>query len=49
VEGYTHDGDFILFAEDGGFYGAGEISAYIMTGKFWANNHVHILKANRGF
>ena len=48
VEGYTHDGEFTLLAEDGGFYGAGEISAYIMRGKFWANNHVHILKAIGG-
>jgi type I restriction enzyme S subunit len=44
INGFTHDGDFVLLAEDGGFYGAGELSAYRMLGKFWANNHVHILR-----
>jgi type I restriction enzyme S subunit len=45
VAGYTHDGKFVLLAEDGGCFGPFENSAYIMRGKFWANNHVHILKA----
>lgn len=43
VNGYTHDGDYLLLAEDGGRYGPGERSAYVMTGKFWANNHAHVL------
>ena len=44
VAGWTHEGDFVLLAEDGGLYGSGEASAYRMNGKFWANNHVHILR-----
>jgi type I restriction enzyme S subunit len=48
IDGYTHDGKFVLLAEDGGFFGSFENSAYIMQGKFWANNHVHILKAIEG-
>jgi type I restriction enzyme S subunit len=48
IAGYTHDGEFVLLAEDGGFFGPFENSAYIMRGKFWANNHVHILKAIEG-
>ena len=48
IAGYTHDGEFVLLAEDGGFFGPFENSAYIMRGKFWANNHVHILKASEG-
>jgi type I restriction enzyme S subunit len=48
VAGYTHDGEFVLLAEDGGFFGPFENSAYIMRGKFWANNHIHILKAIEG-
>ena len=44
VDGYTHAGEFVLLAEDGGFYGPGEPTAYIMSGRFWANNHVHILR-----
>lgn len=46
VDGYTHDGEYLLLAEDGGRYGPGERSAYVMTGKFWANNHAHVLSPN---
>jgi type I restriction enzyme S subunit len=49
VDGYTHDGEFVLLAEDGGFFGPFEKSAYIMRGKFWANNHVHVLKPRKEF
>jgi len=48
VKGYTHEGEFVLLAEDGGFYGPGEPSAYIMQGRFWANNHVHIIRGKTG-
>jgi type I restriction enzyme S subunit len=44
VDGFTHFGEFVLLAEDGGFYGPGEFSAYMMKGRFWANNHVHVLR-----
>ena len=44
VSGYTHEGKFVLLAEDGGNFGRGETSAYIMDGLFWANNHVHVLQ-----
>ena len=44
VSGYTHEGKFVLLAEDGGNFGRGEKSAYIMDGRFWANNHVHVMK-----
>ena len=48
VKGYTHEGEFVLLAEDGGFYCPGEPSAYIMQGRFWANNHVHIIRGKTG-
>jgi type I restriction enzyme S subunit len=44
VSGYTHEGEFVLLAEDGGFYGPGDRTAYLMRGRFWANNHVHIVR-----
>jgi len=44
VDGYTHEGDFVLLAEDGGNFKGFEQSAYLMSGKFWANNHVHVLR-----
>lgn len=45
VNNYIYDGEFVLLAEDGGYWGAGEKSSYIMNGKFWVNNHAHVIKA----
>ena len=45
VEGYTHEGEFILVAEDG----SASLENYSIQwakGKFWANNHVHVLKGS---
>lgn len=45
VSGYTHNGNYILIAEDG----ANDIKNYpisFVTGKIWANNHTHVLKIN---
>ena len=47
VEGYTHDGVFILIAEDG----SASLENYSIqwaTGQFWANNHVHVLRSTGG-
>ncbi|MEI5988997.1 type I restriction endonuclease S subunit [Enterococcus termitis] len=43
VEGYTHDGEFILVAEDG----ANDLQNYpvqYVQGKIWVNNHAHVLQ-----
>jgi type I restriction enzyme M protein len=43
VDGYTHNGVFVLIAEDG----SANLENYSIqwaTGKFWANNHVHVLR-----
>ncbi|WP_456321682.1 restriction endonuclease subunit S [Palaeococcus sp. (in: euryarchaeotes)] len=48
IDDYIFEGEYILLAEDGGRYGSFEPSAYIMTGKFWVNNHAHVLKAKEG-
>ncbi|MFV8515976.1 restriction endonuclease subunit S [Mycoplasma sp. Z244B] len=43
VSGYTHDGEFVLVAEDG----ANDLNNYpskYVNGKFWANNHVHVIQ-----
>lgn len=45
INDYIFDGEFVLLAEDGGDYSKFGNSAYIMRGKFWVNNHAHILKA----
>ena len=42
VEGYTHDGEFVLIAEDGSA-SLENYSIQWVVGKFWANNHVHVV------
>ncbi|SCN46713.1 Type I restriction-modification system, specificity subunit S [methanotrophic endosymbiont of Bathymodiolus azoricus (Menez Gwen)] len=45
VEGYTHNGEFVLIAEDGSA-SLENYSIQYATGKFWANNHVHVVRGN---
>ncbi|RZN64318.1 MAG: restriction endonuclease subunit S [Candidatus Methanoliparum thermophilum] len=45
VNNYIFDGEFVLLAEDGGFWRKFENTAYLMEGKFWVNNHAHIIRA----
>lgn len=47
VSGYTHDGEFVLLAEDG----ANSLIDYPITytkGKIWVNNHAHVLSGKNG-
>lgn len=42
VEGFTHDGEFVLLAEDG----ANDLANYpvqYVNGKIWVNNHAHVI------
>ena len=44
VEGYTHEGEFVLVAEDG----AADLDNYpvqLISGLSWVNNHAHVIKA----
>lgn len=46
VDGYTHDGEFILVAEDG----ANNLKNYpvqFVSGKIWVNNHAHVLQEKK--
>lgn len=46
VEGFTHDGEFILVAEDG----ANDLKNYpvqYVNGKVWVNNHAHVLQGKK--
>lgn len=48
VQGYTHDGEFILVAEDG----ANDLKNYpvqYVSGEVWVNNHAHVLQGREGF
>ena len=48
VDSYIFDGRYLLVGEDGAKWGASDKSAYIIEGKSWVNNHVHILKVLDG-
>ena len=44
VSGYTHNGEYVLVAEDG----ANDLNIYpvqYVNGKVWVNNHAHVLQA----
>ena len=43
VEGFTHEGEFVLVAEDG----ANDLKNYpvkCVNGRIWVNNHAHVLQ-----
>ncbi len=48
IDEYRFDGEHVLIAEDGGYWGRSEQSSYIMRGKFWVNNHAHVIAAKDG-
>ena len=49
VDNYIFDGEYILLAEDGAnIITRNSPVAYITEGKFWLNNHAHIMKMKLG-
>ena len=47
VEGFTHNGEYVLIAEDG----ANDLNDYpvqYVNGKVWVNNHAHVIQAIEG-
>ncbi|WP_445362488.1 restriction endonuclease subunit S [Microbulbifer sp. ANSA003] len=49
VDGYLFDGDYVLLAEDGDNLRTRNTPiAFMAKGKFWVNNHAHIIKAKGG-
>lgn len=47
VRDFIFDEKLVLLGEDGAKWGAGESSAYIISGKSWVNNHAHALRPRR--
>ena len=46
IDGYIFDGEHVLLGEDGApFLDPVKEKAYLASGKYWVNNHAHILKA----
>lgn len=49
VDGYIFDGEYVLLAEDGAnIILRSSPIAYLSKGKFWLNNHAHIMKMKTG-
>ena len=54
IQGYIDDfifeGEHVLLAEDGGYFDEWDSRpiSYLVTGRFWVNNHAHILRARPG-
>ena len=44
VDNYIFDEKLLLIGEDGAKWGAYENTAFIVDGKYWVNNHAHVLK-----
>lgn len=49
IDGYLFDEPLILLAEDGGNFGSSDRPiAYAVSGRYWVNNHAHVLKPRTG-
>lgn len=49
IDEYLFDGEYVLLAEDGGHFEKPDKGvAYIADGKFWVNNHAHVLSGLAG-
>lgn len=44
INQYIFDEDLFLLGEDGAKWGAGDLSAFCISGKTWVNNHAHVLR-----
>lgn len=48
VDGYIFDGEYLLIAEDGENLTSRKTPiAFLARGRFWVNNHAHIVRGNR--
>ena len=50
IDGYTHDGEFVLIGEDGAnLLTRSKPIAFQAKGKIWVNNHAHVLRCKSGY
>ncbi len=47
VNDYIFNEKLVLIGEDGAKWDAGEKTAFIASGKYWVNNHAHVLRPDR--
>lgn len=49
IDGYTHDGEFVLIGEDGAnLISRNKPIAFLAKGKIWVNNHAHVVSCRIG-
>ena len=47
VSQYIFEEKLVLIGEDGAKWGAGEKTAFAAEGKYWVNNHAHVIRPDR--
>jgi type I restriction enzyme, S subunit len=47
VAEYIFNEKLVLIGEDGAKWGSGEKTAFAVEGKYWVNNHAHVIRPNR--
>ena len=47
IDDFLFNEKLILVGEDGAKWGAGEKTAFLISGKSWVNNHAHVLRPKR--
>lgn len=47
VKNYIFDEKLILIGEDGAKWGSGENTAFAVDGRYWVNNHAHVIRPHR--
>lgn len=47
VHNYLFDERLVLIGEDGAKWASGENTSFIAEGKYWVNNHAHVIRPNR--
>ena len=49
VHEYIFDEKLVLIGEDGAKWKSGDNSSFIVSGKYWVNNHAHVIRPIRDF
>ncbi|SSC09246.1 restriction endonuclease subunit S [bacterium endosymbiont of Bathymodiolus sp. 5 South] len=47
IDDYIFDEQLVLIGEDGAKWFCGANSSFIVNGKFWVNNHAHVVRPNK--